>query len=73
MFSETNIFCLFDTKLVLFPYFIRQNENQNLATCSSEFELKLLFPLGKLLGKLSEHCTATLQSSHKKNIRFDCK
>ena len=68
----------FETKLVL-PRFIRQNENRNLRTCSSKFELKdatcsrrLQIVRLKLLIKY-QCCGGSLQGCHQKNIRFDWK
>ena len=56
------IFCLLDTELVL-PHFIRWKKKPcTYAQANSNW--KLLLALSKLSVKLSENCTATLQSSH---------
>ena len=53
-------------------FFYRKNVNRNLATCSNKFELKVASLCWANCQSILEHCAATLQSSHRKNIRFDC-
>ena len=61
-----------ETELPL-PRLIRQNENRNLSTCSSKFEMKAATYFEQTVNKYSNIVTTTLQSSHQIDIRFTLK
>ena len=67
------MFCLFDTELISTHLFGKYDKNQNLATCSSKFKLKVAIcieqTVSQIVGTLHRNAA---EFSHK-NIRFDCK